>query len=187
MNKLLFFIKRSSFILVTGKGRAYTKKAISQILEPGVLIFDSDLSEPKEINKFSFFLKKSKLPILVLTNVENKEEVVKIGKLAESLPARAFLVLNSDEEAAREIKNGSPARSLTYGFQEKAEVKATDINISREGTNFKINYQGNIVPFWLKNLFDKEEIYNVLAAICAGLISEINLVDISQSLKSWQK
>jgi len=221
--KLLFLFKRPSVILVTGKGRSCATQAISKALNPvrdsendgeaeardisngvksypekgKILIFGSDLSEPKEIEKFSFLLKKSQLPILVVTHIGDipadkdffagdREETLQIRKLAKILPDRAFLILNFDDETVREIENESLAHSLTYGFQERADFQASDINLNLTGTNFKMNYEGNIVPFWLKNLFGKEQIYSALTAICLGVVKNINLVEISQALGSYE-
>lgn len=200
--KLLFLFKRPSVILVTGKGRSCATQAISQVLklysEKGkIKIFESDLSEPKEIEKFSFLLKRSQLPILVVTHIGDipadkdffdgdREETLQIRKLAKILPDRAFLILNFDDETVREIENESLAHSLTYGFQERADFRASDININLSGTNFKMNYEENIVPFWLKNLFGKEQIYSALTAICLGVVKNINLVEISQVLRSYE-
>ncbi len=200
--KLLFLFKRPSVILVTGKGRSCATQAISKALksysEKGkIKIFESDLSEPKEIEKFSFLLKRSQLPILVVTHIGDiladkdffagdREETLQIRKLAKILPDRAFLILNFDDETVREIENESLAHSLTYGFQERADFRASDINLNLTGTNFKVNYEGNIVPFWLKNLFGKEQIYSALTAICLGVVKNINLVEISQALGTYE-
>ncbi len=200
--KLIFLFKRPPVILVTGKGRSCATQAISKALksysEKGkIKIFESDLSEPKEIEKFSFLLKKSQLPILVVTHIGDipadkdffagdRGETLQIRKLAKILPDRAFLILNFDDETVREIENESLARSLTYGFQERADFRASDINLNLTGTNFKVNYEGNIVPFWLKNLFGKEQIYSALTAICLGVAKNINLVEISQALGSYK-
>lgn len=180
--KLIFLIKRPPILLIIGKGRALAKEAILQVLKTGALIFESDLLKPKEIKNFKFFLRKSKLPILVITNMD-KIPSNEVKGLAKALPASGFLVLNFDDEAVREIKNETRAHSLTYGFQERADIKVTDINTSPEGTNFKIDYQGKIVPFWFKKPLDKEQIYNTLAAIAVGIVKDMNLVEISQALK----
>jgi len=52
------------------------------------------------------------------------------------------------------------------------------------GTNFKIINEGNAIPFWLGGVFGKEQIYGALAAVCAGKITGLNLVEMSQLLKS---
>ncbi|MBZ9577856.1 hypothetical protein KJA13_02355 [Patescibacteria group bacterium] len=200
--KLIFIFKRPSVILITGKGRSCATQAISKALksytEKGkIKIFESDLSEPKEIEKFSFLLKRSQLPILVVTHIGDipadkdffagdREETLQIRKLAKILPDRAFLILNFDDETVREIENESLAHSLTYGFQKRADFRVSDINLNLTGTNFKMNYEENIVPFWLKNLFGKEQIYSALTAICLGVVKNINLVEISQALGTYE-
>lgn len=211
--KLLFLLKRPCVILVTGKGRSCAAGAISQILKAegqSFKIFETDFSKPKEIKKFSFLLKKSRLPILVVTHIGEipvdknffageREKTSLIRKIAGILPEQGFLILNFDDETVREVKNAcpveparagsfgeSPALSLTYGFQKGADFQATDVNINLSGTNFKMNYQGNIIPFWLDRLFGKELIYSALAGICLGTIKKINLVEISQALKSYK-
>ena len=67
---------------------------------------------------------------------------------------------------------------------EESKFSSSPFAAAREngGTNFKINYQGKIVPFWLESS-SKEQIYSVLAAVAVGVVSGLNLVEISQSLK----
>jgi len=176
MNKLLFFIKRPCVVLVVGKGRSFAVEIISKILKnKKVLILESETSD--------FFLKKSKLPILVITDSDDKKETSNIKKLAKIIPAHGFLVLNFDRDQIRDIENTSIVRCLTFGFYKKADLRISDLNVSPDGTNFKINYQGNIVPFWFKESLGRKHIYNILSGIAVGIVSGINLVEISQSLK----
>ncbi len=200
--KLTFLIKRPSVILVAGKGRSCARQAIFQVLKSypemrKVLIFESVLSDPKEVEKFNFLLRKSYLPILVVTHVGeippdkdffagDRKETFQIRELAKVLPNRGFLILNFDDETVREIQNGTVAQSLTYGFQKRTDFQISDVNVNLSGTNFKMDYQENIVPFWLKNLFGKEQIYSALTAICVGVVKNINLVEVSQSLRIYQ-
>ncbi len=200
--KFIFLFKRSPVILITGEGRFCAMEAVSEVLKfdsakRKVLIFESALSEFKELKKFNFLLRKSELPILIVTHIGDipadkdffagdRRETLQIRKLAKVLPDRAFLILNFDDETVRELENDSLAHSLTYGFQERANFRASDINLNLTGTNFKMNYEGNIVPFWLKNLFGKEQIYSALAGICLGVAKNMNLVEISQALGSYK-
>ncbi len=200
--KLSFLLKKPSVILVIGKGRSCATQAILQVLNPQlkkekILIFESGLLDPKEIKRFEFLLKRSRLPILVATRVGEifpdkdffageRKETLQIKKLVKILPERGFLILNFDDETIREIQEEARARSLTYGFQEGADFWVSDINVNLNGTNFKMDYQENIIPFWLKNLFGKEQIYSALAAIAGGVAKEINLVEISQILRNYK-
>lgn len=180
--------------MVAGRGKETASLAISQVLQSSprtgknLLIFQADSSN---IKAAEFLLQKAKSLILVLTQADESEKsaAVMLGKLAEILPVRANLVLNFDDETARSVKNQSRAPSLTFGFEAPADIQATDVFLTQlpdAGTNFKINYQGNIVPVWLKNIFGKEHIYAALAGVAAGEILGLNLVEISAALKSYQ-
>jgi len=216
LSKLIFSFRKPKIIVVTGSSRQTAGEVIFQVLKnhfriekisrkfsPGtilrnkVLIFEAAL---QQINGLEWFVKKSRLPILVVTNVGDIppdknffageiEETKEITKLAESLPRHGYLILNFDDETVRELKNKTRAHSLTFGFQERADFGATDVVLTQFpsfGTNFKVNYQGNIVPVWLKNLFGKEQIYSSLAGIATATIIDLNLVEISQALKAYQ-
>ncbi len=196
--KIKFIFKKPKVIIVTGEGRSCAKEAIYQVLVQyfkvgnEILLFETDL---KEIEKFKFLVNKSSLLVLLATHVGDipfdkdffageKEKTIEIRKLAKSIPAQNFLVLNFDDETVREIKDETNLGELTFGFQEGADFRATDVKLNH-GTNFKINYKGNIVPVWLDGLFGKEQIYAALAAVAAGTIFDLNLVEISQALKNY--
>ena len=193
--KIIFFLNRPCIVLAVGNGRACVKEACSKVLS-NTLIFESG-SSAKEVKRFSFLLKNSRVPILIATHVGEippdrdffdgeRKDALSIRELADALPHQGFLILNYDDETIREIKNKTIARSLTFGFQKGADFQATDINYNIEGINFKINYQGKSMPFWLKGVFGKEQIYAVLSAVCLGTVKGLNLVEISQSLKFYE-
>ncbi len=145
-----------------------------------ILIFEAGSENFKELE---FLAKNSSFPILLVSRPEDADDIDKIKKLAEIMPARGYLILNSDIPISKEIKEKSNLKSLTFGFENGADLQATDINISGEEINFKINYQGVIVPFWLKNSAGQEAVYGVLPAVCAGIAMGLNLVQISQVLR----
>ncbi|XOB41710.1 MAG: hypothetical protein ACKKMS_03270 [Candidatus Nealsonbacteria bacterium] len=177
-----------------------------QILSKEILIFEPKIEKAEN---FKFLIKTSQLPILLVTHIGDipfdkdffagdKEKTKEIRKLARILPSQGYLILNFDDETVREIKDETnlkdynpptilpPRRApITFGFQERADFRASDIRLNN-GTNFKINYKGNIVPIWLEKLFGKEQIYASLSAISIGVIFDLNLVEISQLLKNYQ-
>jgi UDP-N-acetylmuramate-alanine ligase len=207
--KFIFSLKKPKIIIVAGDGRILTSETIYQVLKQHfkvkrikdglnllnllrnkVFIFESEI---KEIEPFEFLVRKSKLPILVVTALgetpfegesftADPEKIKEIARLAEVFPSSGYLVLNSDDGAAKELGNKSSAESLTFGFQEKADFRATDVKIDG-GTNFKINYKMNIVPIWLEKFFGKEQIYSALAVAGVGEVLKLNLVKVSESLK----
>ncbi len=196
INKIKFILKRPKVVIVAGQGRACAAEAIREVSKQDkneVLIIEAEL---QKIDDLEFLVKKSSLPILVVTHIDDipfdkdfftgdREKTIEIRKLAKILPAQGFLILNFDDETTREIKTGCSAHSLTFGFQDGADFQASDIKLNT-GVNFKINYKGNIVPVWLEKLFGKEQIYSALAAAGVGVIFDLNLVEISQALKNYQ-
>jgi len=50
---------------------------------------------------------------------------------------------------------------------------------TEEETNFKLNYKGSSVPFWIKG-----DLNNFLAAISIAIQSGMNVVEISEKLKN---
>jgi len=211
--KLIFYFKKPKIIIVTGKDRDRSAEAIFQflnrqfkikkvknnklnvltVLKKEILIFEIEEKDPKSRKNVDFLAKNSKLPVLVITNIGEipsdrkgfnveKKEVFHIRQIVKFLPPKGYLVLNFDDAAVKEIGDLSPVRSLSFGLQEKADFQASDIHLNEE-INFKINYKGNSVPFWLEKPFLKEKVYSVLGAACVAEILGLNLVEVSQSLK----
>jgi len=199
--KLKVLFRRPKVVIVTGRGRTYTKGAIFQILKPyfkvgdEVLILEGDFGVLKS-QDIKFLIKNSSLPILVVNHfgeipssqdgfMEEKENIKEILNLVKILPPQGSLVLNFDDKTIQEIKNMINQKVLTFGFQEGADLQATDIKLN-SGTNFKLNFQKNVVPIWLHSLFDKEHVYNALAAVGVGVLLDLNLIEISQELKNYK-
>jgi len=133
--KLLFFLQRSSFVLITGKEAEKTSKIISEILKSSfkikvmsngdlpwaldreeVIVFKAEKIKPKLLNELKFFLRRSRNPILMVTYLGKvpkskyffsgrKKDSFCARKIAEIMPARGFCILNFDDEAVKEIEN----------------------------------------------------------------------------------
>lgn len=180
--KIKFILQKPKVVIVVGENSQVTAEVISQVLGSHfkigkkILVFGSGL---ENLERIKFLIAKSSLPVLVV-NQSNE----KIRELAKVIPAQGFLVLNSDEKELEEIKNESAVHCLTFGFQEKAHFQASDIINENGRINFKISYDGKVVPVWLEKSTDKEGISVALAAATVGTIFSLNLVEISQALKS---
>jgi len=201
-SKIKFIWKRPKVIVVAGAGRQCAREAILQVLKlkfrigKDALVLASDLKDEKELEKIKFLVKKSPLSILVVTHfgeiplnrdsfAADKEATKEALNFTKTLPDDTSLVLNFDDGTVREIGNTINLKTCDFGFGEAADFRASDVN-SNGGTNFKINFKGNIVPVWLEGLFGKEHIYAALAAVCVGTIFDLNLVEVSQSLKDYR-
>ena len=197
--KVKFLFQRPKVIVVAGRGQACAKQAVFQVLGSHFKI-GKELLILEDTKDSGFFLKKSRLPILLITHTGQYypdkdffagETAVasRLKELARILPERGYLVLNFDDEAARDFKDCTSGRFLTFGFGPKADIRATDIFLTRFpaiGTNFKVNHQGNTVPVWLEKTFGKEQIYSALSAASIGEILGLNLVEVSSSLRFYR-
>lgn len=213
IKKIIFKIVKPSVVFITGSSRLLALDYISKALSPHykirklangnlpwlwgkseVLLVEKDLAEGNNLKEINFLIQKSRLPIFVVTNLgeipsdkdyfEGKEEDAALIKgIIKALSPNGFLVLNYDDGVVRRLKNETLANIFSFGFAEGANFRATDINTDANGMNFKINYAGNIVPFWLDNSSGKEKIYGALTVACVGAIKNLNLVEMSQSLR----
>ena len=174
MNKFIFLIKRPKIVIVLGAAKGLTQTAVLQVLQ-------SRFKMGQEVSMvdrdFRFFIKHSRLAVLAV-NGDITQTIPEILLLTQALPARSYLVLNSDDDAVRDLKNQTKAHVLTFGFGARADIRATEV-----GANFKISYQGNIVPVWLENLSDKEQVYAALSAVAVGEVFGLNLVEVSEALR----
>jgi len=88
--------------------------------------------------------------------------------LFDSLDQDAVAITNTDDAWGMQIAASSRARTFSYGVAEHADVRATDIRLSIEGTSCTL---------WFKNqqttmttpLVGRFNVYNILAAYSTGL------------------
>ena len=122
-----------------------------------------------------------------VVNIKKEKQV-----LIEKLDAKGLAILNFDNEYTREMADVSKARILSYGLHEGANLQAQDIvyNFTKEGydlsgINFKLNYNGSIVPVTMKNIMAETALYAALAAAAVAIYFDFNLIEISQALSNF--
>ncbi len=153
------------------------KKIIFFWKKPRVVIVNGD--DPKTIKKL--------VSQVLGSSFKADKEVLIIGSGDKiNLSSKGYLILNFDKEEIRKLKEKTQAQVLTFGFQEGADFRATDIKVNGD-VNFKVDYKGNIVPIWLNKPLGSEQIYAALSAIAVGVVFGLNLVKISQALTSVTK
>jgi len=120
-------------------------------------------------------------------NIKKEKQV-----LIEKLDAKGLAILNFDNEYTKEMASVSKARILTYGLKAGANLQAQDIvyNFTKEGydlsgINFKLNYNGSIVPVTMKNVMAETALYAALAAAAVAIYFDFNLVEVAQALKEF--
>ncbi len=95
---------------------------------------------------------------------------------------RSYAVLNSDDPASRLLARQTAAEVVTYGVDAEADVRASQIRITAQGTTFHVQTFRGDADITLQ-MVGKFNVYNALAAITAGLIEGIAIEQLKQSLE----
>lgn len=99
---------------------------------------------------FHLSLVKPKIAVLTgITSVHTDEEhfgsleniIKEKRKLIDSLPSDGLAIFNYDDEIVRKIGEEYSGRKIFYGSKKEADVWASDIKITTEGTFFMINQE----------------------------------------------
>jgi alanine racemase len=89
------------------------------------------------------------------------------GSLLERLPAHGLAVLNWDDLRVRAMAKRTPARVITVGLEEGAELRALDVQVSLDGTRFsvqEVTRRHSVRVPWL----GRPRVFAALAAIAVG-------------------
>ncbi|MED5020313.1 UDP-N-acetylmuramoyl-L-alanyl-D-glutamate--2,6-diaminopimelate ligase [Paenibacillus chibensis] len=105
------------------------------------------------------------------------------NKFSHQKNQRKYAVLNLDDEASQYFAKVTAAEVITYGLDEKADVRASEISITAQGTHFHVDTFKGSADIQLR-MVGKFNVYNALAAITAGLLEGLELDSIKQSLES---
>ncbi|MBV9304444.1 MAG: UDP-N-acetylmuramoyl-tripeptide--D-alanyl-D-alanine ligase [Acidobacteriaceae bacterium] len=141
-----------------------------------VAVLELAMNHPGEIGKLAAIAKPQ---IGVVTNVgfahvEAFDSIEQIAaakrELIDSLPATGIAVLNADDERVAAFRAAHSGSSLTYGLSAGADVRATDVEMSPEGTEF--NARG--VRFHTK-LAGRHNLLNILAGLAVVSIFDIDV------------
>ena len=167
---------------------------------PEVLILEMAADKPGDIGYLTRLAKPKigvitaigKIPVHVQHYSTPSAVAREKGKLIEVLPTSGYAVLNCDDELVWELKSKTRAQIIGYGFDDEADIQIINLEYKfdekeiPQGVAFKIQYGNTIVPFRLKNILGKPQVYSAAAAIAVGIIYGINLVKISEFLSDYQ-
>lgn len=99
------------------------------------------------------------------------------------LNKRKYAVLNADDAASAYFAESTSAEVITYGIDANADVRASNIKITAQGTSFHVESFKGSTDVELR-MVGKFNVYNALAAITAALLEGIELDSIKRSLEA---
>jgi len=161
---------------------------------PKVLVLELGVDRPGDMAHFMSFIHPA---IGIVTNVsashleffKTLEKIAKEkGTLIKALPSSKVALLNGDDELVAQMGSTAKARVLKFGLNPKLEINASHITYNYQGgrpdgLSFKLNYAGKNMPIRLKHILGEHYVYAALAAVAAGTVFKINLVEIAQALE----
>ena len=139
--------------------------AYAQMIKPDIVVVTSITSE-----HFRLF------PRLEDTRAEKV-------KMVSSLPPTGIAILNGDDPHVRWMATQTKARIITYGFDAKNDVRATDISSDNKSTTFNLHLDGKIHAV-RSRLLGQHMIYPVLAA---ATVAHIEKIDVTSTLSRLAK
>lgn len=104
------------------------------------------------------------------------------NEFAGSADERAYAILNADDEASAEYAKLTSAQVIRYGLGSGADVRASDIRMTAQGTRFTVTAFGEQADIRMR-LVGKFNVYNALGAISSTLVERIPLSAIANSLE----
>jgi len=101
----------------------------------------------------------------------------------EAQKENKYAILNADDDASEYYKRVTAAQVITYGIDNTADVRGTNISISANGTRFSLNSFMGSIDINLQ-MIGKFSVYNALAAATVAIVEGVSLEEIKLSLES---
>ncbi len=163
---------------------------------PEILILEMGADKPGDIAYLVNIVKKIDVGVITYIGNSHLEFFSSQNELAreklyliKKLPQSSKAILNFDNPKIYEGRSQTKAEVIGYGLDPKASLMASDIHIIKAentwGINFKVHYNGNVVPFFIPNSLGTPTVYAALAATGAGTALGMDLVACSEALRSY--
>ncbi|MDP2669163.1 MAG: Mur ligase family protein [bacterium] len=161
---------------------------------PKVLVLEMGVDRPQDFDKLLRIVTPSvgimtaigEIPVHVEFFSGPEAVAREKSKLIKNLPSDGTAILNFDDEVVWNLKDSTKAKVLSFGFGKGADIRASNYKIGIDGVVFKIDHAGASVPVRLKNVYGKQHVYAALAATAAGIVFDMNLIDISEALQKYE-
>lgn len=98
-------------------------------------------------------------------------------ELIESLPHSGVAVLNADDERVAAFRASHPGKTITYGFSDRADVRASDLQLKSAGASFTVSG----VRF-CTTLCGRHSVLNILAGLAVAKLFDIEARDLIEAV-----
>ena len=92
-------------------------------------------------------------------------------------------VINVDDEYGRKLFGAAKGDRISYGLETRTDVGTDDFKVNPQGLAFTVNTPAGKVEV-TSGLVGRPHVYNILAAVAAGLVLEVKMESIAQGIKA---
>ncbi len=169
---------------------------------PEWLVLEIGADKPGDIKRISKWLYAD---VVVITRISSTPVHIEFFKslnhlieeksyLLNTVKKNGLAVLNADDSIVSELKHKTKNRVVTFGWNEEANIQASNIQILYtkykgrqvpDGINFKINYSGNSLPVVIEGVFGQNHVCAALVALSIAHGLELNMVTAIEALRSY--
>jgi UDP-N-acetylmuramoyl-tripeptide--D-alanyl-D-alanine ligase len=163
-------------ILEVGADRPGDIRDVSKWLKPDIVV----------ITKFA------KVPVHIEFFNSREDLINEKWFLVRALKKGGTLIINADDEDSVKMSEDFSGQIIKYGFEMGADIKAESLDYLYDnekktekevtGIVFRINYQGDSFPMYVKGSVGLPNVYSVLASVAVGFINKINPVKINEKI-----
>lgn len=163
---------------------------------PEILILEMGADKPGDISYLNTIVKSD---IAILTEVspahlekfDNLDNVLKEKlQIFNTGNSKQKAIINLDNPLIKKNQTNIDAEVITYGINEDADIKAFNINSNNtfdddytSGIEFDLKYKNETTHVKMQYLLGKHQIYSILSAFAVGIIFDLNLENIKESLE----
>lgn len=114
------------------------------------------------------------------------------GLLVSHLPPDGTAVLNADDPAVASMRDNTSAKVIMYGFSERADVRANDAVLSKEGGDRWVGMRCDVetqqerAALFIPGAIGHHQVSAALAAAAVGLSFGLTLTDAALGLRSYR-
>lgn len=151
------------------------------------LVCEADESDKSFLRLYPSYAVISNIEAEHLDHYRDLDEIKEhFSYFANHVPFWGCTFLGVDSPSSFEIMDCIYRRVITYGFNERAELRVTKITRSNEGCAFNVTYQDKLVGRFKTNLLGDHNISNTLAAIGVGIELGVPKAKIKEALTEFR-
>jgi UDP-N-acetylmuramoyl-L-alanyl-D-glutamate--2,6-diaminopimelate ligase len=99
---------------------------------------------------------------------------------------KQIAVVNSDDRWGKRLAEELQSKTLTYGLNPRAMIRAEDYSLSEKGIEMVLRYPKGKINI-SSSLLGRPNVYNLLAAVAVALVLDVPEADISEGISSLRK